>query len=94
MSTEPCPIKVVDTAHSKNLRADEFVIETAKTGKVSAVVALMSIFSKKDAIHGAINPGMRNLLVKRRKVLISRRKFSTDQEAFLWKREKDGYQRN
>jgi hypothetical protein len=44
MSTEACPISVVDTAPSKNMRADEIAIETAKTGKVTAVVAAMSIF--------------------------------------------------
>jgi hypothetical protein len=30
MSTEACPIKVVDTAPSKNIRADEIVTKTAK----------------------------------------------------------------
>jgi hypothetical protein len=47
LSTEPCPIKVTDTAPSETTRADEIAIETAKTGKVTAVVALMSIFRKK-----------------------------------------------
>jgi hypothetical protein len=30
------------------MRADEVVIKTAKTGKVTAVVGVMSIFSKKE----------------------------------------------
>jgi hypothetical protein len=47
LSTEPSPIKVANTAPSKTMRADEIAIETAKTGKVTAVVAVMSMFSKK-----------------------------------------------
>jgi hypothetical protein len=54
-STEPCPIKVIATAPSDNMRADEIAIKPAKTGKVTAVVALMSIFSKKDAICRTLN---------------------------------------
>ncbi len=47
MSTEPHPIKVADTAPCEPTRADEIAIKTAKTGKVTAVVAAMSIFSEK-----------------------------------------------
>jgi hypothetical protein len=47
LSTEPRPIKVANTAPSETARANEIAIETAKTGKVTAVVAVMSIFSKK-----------------------------------------------
>jgi hypothetical protein len=47
LSTEPRPIKVTNTAPSETTRADEVAIETAKTGKVTAVVAVMSIFSEK-----------------------------------------------
>ncbi len=47
LSTEPLLIKVANTAPSESTRADEIVIETAKTGKVTAVVVVMSIFSKK-----------------------------------------------
>ncbi len=47
MFTEPCPIKVINTAPSNSMRADEITIKTAKTGKVTVVVALMSIFCKK-----------------------------------------------
>ncbi len=43
-STEPHPIKVAATAPSDNTRADEIAIETAKAGKVTAVVAVMSMF--------------------------------------------------
>jgi hypothetical protein len=47
LSTEPHPNKVANTAPSETTRADEIAIETAKTGKVTAVVAVMSIFSEK-----------------------------------------------
>jgi hypothetical protein len=46
-SHKPRPIKVADTALSETMKADEIAIETAKTGKVNAVVAVMSIFSRK-----------------------------------------------
>jgi hypothetical protein len=46
-STEPHPIKSANTAPSDDNRDDEIAIETAKTGKVAAVVAGMSIFCKK-----------------------------------------------
>ncbi len=42
-SQEPHPIKVVDTALSETTKADEIAIKTAKTRKVTAVVAVMSI---------------------------------------------------
>ena len=47
MSHKPRPIKVVDTALSVARKADEIALETAKTGKVTAVVAVMSIFKRK-----------------------------------------------
>ncbi len=47
LSHKPRPIKVADTAPSKTTKANQIVIETAKTGKVTAVVAVMSIFSEK-----------------------------------------------
>jgi hypothetical protein len=46
LSHKPCPIKVVDTALSETTKADEIAIETAKTAKVTAVVAVMSIYSR------------------------------------------------
>jgi hypothetical protein len=46
-STDPRPINFADTAPSETMRADEITIETAKTGIVTVVVAVMSIFSKK-----------------------------------------------
>jgi hypothetical protein len=47
LSHKPCPIKVVDTALSETMKADQIASKTAKTGKVTAVVAVMSIFKKK-----------------------------------------------
>jgi hypothetical protein len=38
LSTEPRLIEVANTAPSETTRADEVAIETAKTGKVTAVV--------------------------------------------------------
>jgi hypothetical protein len=47
LSHKPRPIKVVNTALIETTKADEIASETAKTGKVTAVVAVMSIFSRK-----------------------------------------------
>ncbi len=47
LSHRPRPIKVVNTAPSETTRANEIAIKTAKTGKVTAVVAVMSIFGGK-----------------------------------------------
>jgi hypothetical protein len=47
LSHKPRTIKVVKTALSVATKADEIALETAKTGKVTAVVAVMSIFKKK-----------------------------------------------
>jgi hypothetical protein len=50
MSHKPHPIKVVDTALSKAAKADEIAKETKETGKVTAVVAVMSIFKRNKPI--------------------------------------------
>jgi hypothetical protein len=47
LSHMPCPIKVVNTALSETTKADEIVSKTARTGKVTAVVTVISIFKKK-----------------------------------------------
>ncbi len=47
LSHKPHLIKVVDTALSVATKADEIAKETAKTGTVTTVVAVMSIFQKK-----------------------------------------------
>jgi hypothetical protein len=82
------------------MRADEIAIEIAKTGKVTAVVPVMSTFCKKNCKTRSANPEnkklwrTRSLLAKRRKVPISWRKIPTDKETFLKKQEKAGNQRN
>ena len=60
------------------MRADEVVIETTKTSKVTAVVAVMSIFSEKNASCGGLIAEMRSLLAKRRKMPIFRREIPAD----------------
>ncbi len=57
MSHKPRPIKVVNTAPSETTRADEIASETAKTGKVTAVVTAMSIFSRKKCKLRSANFG-------------------------------------
>ncbi len=94
MSHKPRPIKVVETALSIAMKADEIEKETAKTGKVIAVVAVMSIFKKKSANCRALFSERRGLLAKERKEPIFHRKFPADRETFLKKQEKVGYQRN
>ncbi len=81
-STDPRPINFADTAPSETMRADEIAIKTAKTGTVTVVVAVMSIFSKKDGSHGARILRMRTLLAKRRKVPISGGKFPHIEKPF------------
>ncbi len=71
-------IKVANTAPSETTRVDEIVIETAKTSKVTAMVAVMIIFTKKDASRRALIAEMRSLLAKRQKVPIFRRKILAD----------------
>jgi hypothetical protein len=57
LSHKPCPIKVAYTALSETTKADQIAIETAKTGKVTAVVAVMSIFSRKKCKLRSANLG-------------------------------------
>ncbi len=83
MSHKPRPIKVVETALSRATKADEIALETAKTGTVTAVVAVMSIFKKKSANRGALFSEMRGLLAKERKEPIFCRKFPANHETFL-----------
>jgi hypothetical protein len=47
LSHKPHPIKVVNTALSETMTADDIAKETAKNGKVTAVVTVMSIFKRK-----------------------------------------------
>ncbi len=47
MPHKPRPIKAVNTVLSETTKADEIASETAKTGKVTMVVVVMSMFKKK-----------------------------------------------
>jgi hypothetical protein len=57
LSHKPRLIKVVDTALSETTKADEIASKTTKTGKVTAVVAVMSIFKKKRCKLQSANLG-------------------------------------
>jgi hypothetical protein len=57
LSHKPRLIKVVDTALSETMKADETVSKTVKTGKVTAVVAVMSIYKKKRCKLQSANLG-------------------------------------
>ncbi len=57
LSTEPRPIKVVDTAPSETMRANEIAIKTAKTSKITAVVAVRSILREKRCKLRSANRG-------------------------------------
>jgi hypothetical protein len=57
--------------------------QTAKTGKVTAIVVVMSIFKEKNVICRALISERRDLLAKRRKKPIFWRKISVDRGAFL-----------
>ncbi len=57
MSHKPHPIKVINTAQSETTKADEIASETTKTGKVTAVVTVMSTFKKKRCKLRSANLG-------------------------------------
>jgi hypothetical protein len=78
LSHKPRLIKAANTAFSETTKADQIAIRTAKTGEVTAVVAVMSIFSRKDANCRALISKMRSLLAKRQKEPIFRRKIPLD----------------
>ncbi len=93
MSHKPRPIKIVETALSVAMKADEIAKETTKTRKVTTVVAVMSIFFFFSANCRALFSEMRGLLAKERKEPIFCRKIPADHKTFLKKQEKVGYQR-
>jgi hypothetical protein len=57
LSHKPCLIKVVNTALSETTNADEIASKTAKTGKVTAAVMVMSIFHRKRCKLQSVNLG-------------------------------------
>jgi hypothetical protein len=56
-SHKPRPIKVPNTALSETTKADQVAIETAKTGKVTMVVTVMNILSRKRCKLRSANLG-------------------------------------
>jgi hypothetical protein len=77
LSTEPHPIKVATTAPD-NIRADEIAINTAKTGKVTAVVTVMSIFCRERCNSQNAKSRDKKLLAKRQKVPNYQREIPSD----------------
>jgi hypothetical protein len=70
-STQPCPIKVMDPVPIST-RADKKALENAKTGKVTAVVAVMHIYgnTKSNLPHtSAKNCAKKTKLVSKSKKL-------------------------
>ncbi len=88
MSTEPHPIKVVNTAPSENIRANKIAIETAKTGKVTAVVVVMSIFCKKKCNSRSADSGDETLSRRGRKCQFPGGKFPWAKKPFSGNKER------
>jgi hypothetical protein len=57
LSQKPCLIKVINTALSETTKADEIASKTAKTGNLTAVVAVMSILKRKRCELQSANIG-------------------------------------
>jgi hypothetical protein len=93
-SYKPRPIKVANTALSETTKADQIAIETAKTGKVTAVVAVVSIFSRKRCELWNANFGNEKPSRQKAERAIFQREMPADQEALLKNQEKARYQRN
>jgi hypothetical protein len=70
MFTEVHPTKVIDSTPSKHMRADEIAIETAKPGKMTVMVAVMSIFCRKKCKSRSANPGNKKPSCKKAESLI------------------------
>ncbi len=94
LSHKPCPIKVVDTALNETTKADQIATKTAKNGMVTAVVAVMSIFSTKRCKKWSANLGNEKPSCQKQKEPIFQRKTPADQEAHLKNQEKARYRRN
>ena len=70
-STDIRPIKATKLALD-SIRANEIAIENSKTGKVTAVVAILKVFG--DIIHNSRNANLEKLLNKPNKRLNSKKK--------------------
>jgi hypothetical protein len=65
MSIDSQPTKVINTAPSNTTRAYEMANKTAKTGKVAAVVTVMSILHRKKCkLRGVVHAYVHQKLVK------------------------------
>ncbi len=62
MSTEPRPVKVTRTA-TKTINGDQKAIESAKTGKVTAVIAVMYLNGKTKVNLRSANPKRSEILI-------------------------------
>ena len=94
LSHKPRPIKVVETALSVATKADEIALETAKTGKVTAVVAVMSIFKRKKCKLRSTSLGNERPTCQKAERANFCRKIPADCKTFLKNQEKVGYQIN
>ncbi len=94
MSIEPHPIKVAAIAPIKITQADEIAIEISKTGKVNAVVAVVSIFSKNRCNLRSAKSGNEKPSCQKTESAHSPEGNPADQVTFLQKQEKASYQRN
>jgi hypothetical protein len=94
LSHKPRPIKVVDTALSVALKVDEIAKKPAETGKVTAVVAVMSIFKRKKCELQSASLGNDRPSCQKAERANFCRKIPADCETFLKNQEKAGYQRN
>jgi hypothetical protein len=88
LSHKPRPIKVVDTALSKAMKADEIAKETATTSKVTAVVAVMSIFKRKRCKLRSTSLGNERPSCQKAERADFCRKIPVDCETFLKNQEK------
>ncbi len=79
-SHKPRPIKVINTALSDTMKADEIASEIAKTEKVTAVVAVMSIFRRKRCKLQSANLGNKKPSCQKADFW---RKIPADPETFL-----------
>jgi hypothetical protein len=93
LSTDSRPIKVANTAPSNNTRANEITIETEKTGKVTAVVAVMSIFWKNKCKLQRKNLGDEKLSGQKPESADFPEENCQNQESFCKKQEQAGNQK-
>jgi hypothetical protein len=94
LSHKPHPIKVVDTALSKAMKADEIAKETTTTSKVTAVVAVMSIFKRKRCELRSTSLGNERPSCQKAERANFLQENTRGLQNFSQKSRKGGYQRN